>query len=290
MADGPFYLVVSHWKAAMALSYFIVRWLDELCECVVLRPNSSMVEIGPQDISTPIETVMCFARRRAPERAHEIEPLVAKLDMTSSRQQRAFYSIFGVSDYHAIDPFDDRANLQWDMNRPLPRGRWPWSPALRQFDVLTNFGTSEHVFDQRQFFANVHDLVRVGGVALHIVPTLGALNHGFFNVHPILFGKLADANGYEIADFSYIDDIGNRTKHCERDTNLPWRTFTAIEAGKLCEFSKTHIAAYQNLLANARSDEGSTVFDYIFVALRKLSDRPFISPSQYDAQGHSHTG
>ena len=273
----------------MAISYFIVRWLDELCERGILRPNSSMVEIGPQDIATPVETIMRFARLRTPERAAEIEPLIAKTDMASSRQQSAFYSIFGMTDYHAIDLFDARADLAWDMNKPLPRGRWPWSKPARQFHVLTNFGTSEHVFDQRQFFANVHDLVCVGGVALHAVPTLGALNHGFFNMHPIFFGKLAEANGYEVADFSYIDDIGNRTKHCERDEHLPWHSFDAIKADKLCEFLRTHRAAYDNLLANAQSDEGATVFDYIFVALRKRHDRPFVVPSQYDAHGRANS-
>ncbi len=47
------------------------------------------------------------------------------------------------------------------------------SQLLGRFDILTNSGTSEHVSDQYACFSNVHNLVRLGGLMIHLVPKSG---------------------------------------------------------------------------------------------------------------------
>lgn len=66
-----------------------------------------------------------------------------------------------------------------------------------QFDLVTNNGTGEHIFDQKTVFENMHNMTKVGGIMLNVLPLVPWLNHGFFNFHPVLFRDLAYANDYK---------------------------------------------------------------------------------------------
>jgi 2-polyprenyl-3-methyl-5-hydroxy-6-metoxy-1,4-benzoquinol methylase len=69
----------------------------------------------------------------------------------------------------------------------------------RQFDIVTNHGTSEHVFDQANVFRLMHDLTKPGGLMIHAVPTpdFGA-QHGFYTYDEYIFNDMAHYNGYEV--------------------------------------------------------------------------------------------
>ena len=76
------------------------------------------------------------------------------------------------------------------------------------FDVVTNFGTTEHVEDnQYQTFKNIHDLCKVGGIMYHVVPkennwdgARAGLNHPHcpYYYTSEFFSELAESNGYEM--------------------------------------------------------------------------------------------
>jgi SAM-dependent methyltransferase len=70
---------------------------------------------------------------------------------------------------------------------------------LLEFDIVTNHGTSEHVFNQANVFKLMHDLTVVGGLMIHAVPTPNfGTGHGFYFYDETIFNDLAFANGYEI--------------------------------------------------------------------------------------------
>jgi len=55
--------------------------------------------------------------------------------------------------------------LPYDLSKPIPKS------LHGRFDMVTNFGTLEHVVaDQEQAFRNVHALVKPGGVMVHCLP------------------------------------------------------------------------------------------------------------------------
>jgi SAM-dependent methyltransferase len=66
------------------------------------------------------------------------------------------------------------------------------------FDVVFNFGTTEHIFNQWNCFEVIHDALKVDGVAYHQLPASGYLDHGYYCYTPLFFRELAKANGYEI--------------------------------------------------------------------------------------------
>jgi hypothetical protein len=67
-----------------------------------------------------------------------------------------------------------------------------------KFSITTNLGTSEHIFNQANFFKLQHELTAVDGLMLHTVPLSHYVNHGLFSYSPVLFYSLAHFNQYEV--------------------------------------------------------------------------------------------
>lgn len=65
-----------------------------------------------------------------------------------------------------------------DLSRPLPGDQ-----QRGAYDLVTNFGTSEHVADsQYQCWRNIHDLCAPGGLMLHAIPEVGSWpRHGMWH-------------------------------------------------------------------------------------------------------------
>jgi hypothetical protein len=66
------------------------------------------------------------------------------------------------------------------------------------FDLVLNFGTTEHLINQYNAFQVIHDATRVGGLMFHMVPATGYLDHGYFCYNGLMFQELAQANGYDL--------------------------------------------------------------------------------------------
>jgi hypothetical protein len=98
-------------------------------------------------------------------------------------------------EYLAFDIAPNDKTMSFDLNgQDLPRR------MKGHYDVVLNFGTTEHVVNQFHCFKTVHDALTVGGIAYHQVPSIGYSDHGYFAYEPKFFTHLAEANGYEIVD------------------------------------------------------------------------------------------
>lgn len=107
---------------------------------------------------------------------------------------KEFYRALGFSEYVTIDLGDRYGSLLMDLNYDL-REKYSYD---RKFDLVTNIGVSEHVFNQAAFFKNVHQLAKEGGIILCMLPCFGYINHCFYSYHPRFFDDLAASNGYEL--------------------------------------------------------------------------------------------
>jgi hypothetical protein len=95
--------------------------------------------------------------------------------------------------YTALDIFKAPNTILYDLNRHAP------GPRLEnRFDLVMNFGTTEHVFNQVNAFRTIHQLTKVGGLMFHDLPMAGYLNHAFFRYDPLFFKMLAPANNYKL--------------------------------------------------------------------------------------------
>lgn len=107
---------------------------------------------------------------------------------------RDWYLSIGFERYTAIDVNTERDAIAMDLNQDLGKAYG----FREQFDLVTNNGTGEHVFNQYMVFKNAHDLCRTGGFMVHVLPFYRWVDHGFFNYNPNLFPCLAHQNQYEL--------------------------------------------------------------------------------------------
>jgi SAM-dependent methyltransferase len=101
---------------------------------------------------------------------------------------QAFYRSIGCEKYLSVDA-NGRGNVTADLNLPL-------MDHLGQFDLVTDFGTGEHVFDQAQIWRTIHDLCKPSGYIVVDRPTQGYEEHAFYLVTPGLLEDIAEANRY----------------------------------------------------------------------------------------------
>ena len=92
--------------------------------------------------------------------------------------------------------------------------------SLDKFDIVTDFGTSEHVgingkHDPKAFYncwLNKHNACEVGGIIISENPKTGNwLGHGFNYVDIDFYKQLAEANGYEILEIGEHPAMNNTT-------------------------------------------------------------------------------
>lgn len=83
-------------------------------------------------------------------------------------------------------------------------------PELRNhFDLVLNFGTTEHILNQYNSFKVIHDATRVGGCIFHSLPAVGHVDHGYITYTCRCFFDVAGYNEYEVVDFWLDGPNGN---------------------------------------------------------------------------------
>jgi SAM-dependent methyltransferase len=263
-------------------------WLSRLATRRQLPEAASWVDLGPQDIQLPRPSLLSLAsRHRTQANAACLVDSMFADGRVSRDAQLEFYRLFGARSYTSIDLDDPIAVHRLDLNQPIPE-------SMGQFDVVTNFGTAEHVFNIGQVFASIHDLLNEGGVSLHVCPSFAFVNHGLYNVNPNLYIEMARQNDYEVVDFSYLDNMFVRDQ-LQPDRAGPF-DFDALPI-KLADMASTqhfmtkvvaqftenlHSADTREMLYRLSPDKTDSqhrfpspdfhicfVFDLAFVALRK---------------------
>ena len=75
-------------------------------------------------------------------------------------------------------------------------------PAKHQnaWDLVLNFGTTEHILNQSNSFKIIHDATKIGGNIFHQLPSIGYVDHCYFTYSPKFFIEMAKLNNYEITD------------------------------------------------------------------------------------------
>lgn len=111
------------------------------------------------------------------------------------RPARELYESLGCGRYEAIDG-NGQGTILHDLNLPVP--------DIGTFDLVTDFGTGEHIFDQVQVWRTIHSLTKVGGFIGVIRPEQGYPGHCFYRTDECVFRDVAAANAYQILKLQHI--------------------------------------------------------------------------------------
>lgn len=89
--------------------------------------------------------------------------------------------------------------------------REPITFTKSKFDIVTDYGTTEHVEGNLyEAFKNIHNLCRKGGVMIHENPKTGNWpEHGFNYYTQDFYKELAKLAGYEILELTEEPAMGN---------------------------------------------------------------------------------
>lgn len=156
------------------------------------REINSLLMIGRQNINTTWEIFVPI-----------METFGWKYDKTLFNQINGsnpidtykFFKMFGVKEVHAIDYNEfDGADILLDLNADLPE------ELKGKYDMVLNGGTLEHVFDVAKAMKNISDIVKVGGIVVHILPAAGYVEHGFYSFSPTFFTDFYKKNNWNIID------------------------------------------------------------------------------------------
>ncbi len=186
----------------MAIGNVMLFWFAKLHERGVFK-GTSVLELGPSNVTASEGVCADFLRR------------IHVQGRDTALTTKDVYALLGITHYESIDLGDGSATHRHDLNEPLSLGR--------QFDLVAEFGTLEHIFNIGLCLKTMHDHLAVGGCMLHVLPSRGDFNHGFYNIHSTFYRDLAEANDYEIVDLTYVPDHQQQNMTMSNEQNLQHR-------------------------------------------------------------------
>lgn len=162
--------------------------------------NKSLCMIGRQNIGIEWNTFMRIIDKMDIFYDKEIYTKINNIYPIDTYQ---FFKMFGLKDVHAIDLNPkDGADIIFNLNDTIS------DDMVQKYDFILNGGTSEHIFDAAKTMANISDMVKVGGVIIHLVPLAGYIDHGFYSFSPTFFIDYYYTNRFDVKSINmafYLD-------------------------------------------------------------------------------------
>jgi hypothetical protein len=240
-----------------------LMWWNSLHKCKALTEIKSVCDLGLQEL-------ICTRREDYETTTKNFvelcgEPDVSLADCQSSadmwrRLRREIVTLDVVG--------SDMSVVKFDLNNDHVTANFK-----EHFDLVTNAGTTEHVFNQANCFTVIHDLTKVGGIISHAVPFAGFENHGLYKYPLKFFTRIAKANDYDCLD-SWVS-IGLEDRQFKPDV----AEFFVDRSGMFrnVRSSENHPIDFYNL----KLDDYRPSDACIYVALRKTNAIDFRIPVDF---------
>lgn len=193
----------------MAFTFVELTLFANLRRANLLPPKPAVLEIGENNFycDVPLEQLLASINEYATDPAVRQQLLadfraltptdvnaMQPADVTKWLYDMAKIALRALLDYSTLSAVDlmdsSRVEYHFDLNAPLP--------IERQFDVVLNLGTAEHIFNIAQCYKSMHELTKPGGLIVTCGPFTGSIDHGFYTIQPTFYYDLAAANGYHL--------------------------------------------------------------------------------------------
>lgn len=182
-----------------------MRYINYLESHGVFSPGMSILDIGSSNLyladaaeivrfiekyNPGIKDKEAFARRLAEGSSYSSETGGSNLSFAGELFEACGFK------YVSFDIADGYKTTIIDLNKEsLPED------LHGQFDLVLNFGTTEHIINQLNCFRVMHEAANKDGHIFHQLPAFGFSNHGYFTYTGRFFFDLAGYNQYLIKDF-----------------------------------------------------------------------------------------
>lgn len=101
------------------------------------------------------------------------------------------------------------AELIHDISKPFPEAN------LGHYGLIIDAGTLEHVLDAKTSLDNLTACLREGGSILHMSPSNGYLDHGYFQFSPSFFRDYYSSRAMCIDNIALVEHPARRTNHAQ---------------------------------------------------------------------------
>jgi|UniRef100_UPI0037845E56 hypothetical protein len=231
--------------------------------------RTRILDVGSSNLyQASMEGILSFLTKHGVKASEQISSFAAKLAKGS-----AYDSITGGTNesfagelfekaglrYDAIDIADGYRTTILDLNhQSAPRD------FVGAFDLVINYGTTEHLLNQYNAFKVIHDSTKAGGYMVHSLPCVGYSNHGYFTYTPRCMFDMAGYNLYEVVEFRFDGPGANN------DLYSPVRDYSSYFPSLAQTVAEKDSTAIGRMLQDFKLPDIS-----LFVVYRKINDKPF---------------
>lgn len=233
------------------------------CKKIIKNPEPIAIDLGSQTPTLSNDFLDFLIKNNIflnPSQAKMIN-LLKKKDNFSTKD---FFKSVGFLDYFSIDINGAYNSYKFDLNKNISQTY----KFHREFNLVINNGTGEHVFNQYSLFLNMHNLTKKNGFMLNILPFVDWINHGFYNFNPILFADLAASNSYKILKISLANRNSAEIELKDHIQNIFFEQIKPYD-----QKSK-----FNEVLKLAKQKLGKNIF--LVVIMEKLTNKNFEIPLQ----------
>lgn len=232
------------------------------CKNLIYEKSPKAIDLGSQTASiNKIFIKNLFSQNKVSDSTQLTN--LTKLSELSYFTTKDFFKSVGFNEYKSIDLNGAYESFQFDLNKNIKEDY----NFNQEYDLVINNGTGEHVFNQYSLFLNFHNLTKVNGIMLNILPFIDWINHGFYNFNPIFFADLAASNNYELIKLSFANRDGAELKLDKEDYPI---LFEQIKPNQKTKFGK--------MIEIAKDKIGKNIL--LVVITKKKSENHFRIPLQ----------
>jgi len=179
-----------------------------------------------------------------------------------------FWKELGIKDYNCSD-INKKSKMFIDLNFPLKN-----KTLLNSFDLVTDFGNNEHVFNVGQAYETMYSLCKKNGFMWIFQSVYGG--NGFFNFDISFFEGLAAANNLSIVYSCYLVHINEYEQFvipCNKDL------FSVLDLTKIKDISISYIFRkntndnfkyYYQYNVNNNSSPYDIIFQHNYIPSEKI--------------------
>ena len=232
------------------------------CKNIILDHNPIALDLGSQTASIDNTFIKNLIKNK--QINHSQKTSLENLSNKKNFNTKDYFKSLGFKEYKSIDINGAYESFRFDLNKNISKTY----NFNKKFDLVINNGTGEHVFNQHSLYLNFHNLTKVNGVMLNILPFIDWINHGFYNFNPIFFADLAASNKYELIKISLANRNGAELKLDNNNFSI------------LFEQIKPHLnnSKFAKMIEIAKEKIGKNIL--LVVVTKKLSDNDFKIPLQ----------
>jgi SAM-dependent methyltransferase len=199
----------------MGLGYSSVQLYLELWKKGLFRNASSAVDMGSQELHITVQDFEKLLNLYGvPGYKKENFPHLENWPAQPRCSARHLYELFGVKEYACIDLNREFGAIPHDLNLPLED-----KSLYGRFDIVTDHGCNEHVFNTSEAYRTVHRLCKPGGMIIAV--QIWHSGNGLYTYEPAFFECIAAANDYSVLRTSIVISLaGGKQFHLPLSEDL----------------------------------------------------------------------